>query len=550
MLASSDTAPELGARVRAHLDGADDPVGAAAVAYIIVDRGRVRGAVSAGFADHWISAHGLAFAARAFAELGGMYFSEGGLRWDGGADGSYVIGSYWWSDETVTRRFRTFMAAASDRDHQEAVDGWPRTGAPRCMRLLAGYLVPTRLDWVDECCADTTYWRVEVLQRMLLRSLGSPGQARLVGRSAHVPEDGAQDTAATLVAGVGPDALGILVRSFIWPDEPEHRASLDAIAQLPTDEAFQTLVDQIGDKAARPALLAAMARFPVRAARLLAPIAAGTSTTSLGVAELIRGRLRSEPGLGAAVLSALPAETRKIVEPLAVTSARYAEAPAHELPRLLTEPPWTRARAKRAPVVIDGLRPPAEQLIAWAPGEREGRLRLAQGLVWTVSGKTPEEWAKLIADYADGCGNPYLEKHIFVSGPEDAARPLVADWHPRETTYAAMVIAGRHCPVRGRRAAVRAARRHVRPGAPCRPAAAVPRRRGRRAHGRLVRPAQRRAGKRAALVPAARPGRGAAAGPGGARQGGRGTPQRRGRTAAARRRSGRRGGLRGGGRLR
>ncbi|WP_260610821.1 hypothetical protein [Streptomyces sp. WAC06614] len=50
------------------------------------------------------------------------------------------------------------------------------------------------------------------------------------------------------------------------------RTPAEALAELPCDPAFRTLLDRIDDRVVRPLLKAAAHRYPVRALRLLAPV--------------------------------------------------------------------------------------------------------------------------------------------------------------------------------------------------------------------------------------------------------------------------------------
>src|SRR2546423_12251204 len=73
-------------------------------------------------------------------------------------------------------------------------------------------------------------------------------------------------------AAVGPAAAPFLAG---WFDDGHGSADalkrvLAVLATLPTDEAFQLLLDRADRKYVQPALLDAMRRYPVRALRLLA----------------------------------------------------------------------------------------------------------------------------------------------------------------------------------------------------------------------------------------------------------------------------------------
>ena len=71
---------------------------------------------------------------------------------------------------------------------------------------------------------------------------------------------------------LGPAIAPLLAKELDHPYQlaDSRKQVLKVLAALPTDEAFTILLDRLDAKYVRPAVLAAMSRFPLRAARLLA----------------------------------------------------------------------------------------------------------------------------------------------------------------------------------------------------------------------------------------------------------------------------------------
>jgi hypothetical protein len=189
-----------------------------------------------------------------------------------------------------------------------------------------------------------------------------PEWAALVAGPPLVPS--AAHEAYALVAGLGAKALPALEdMSEVggWIDGSEQRAAADAMSVIPTDEAFlslltratQSLADDVSTNQAASnerhfgeALERAMARFPRRAIRLLAPLAVGRGLAVERYRGLLTLVVRRAPDVARAMLGALPDEGRGVVVEL-LERARALEPAAHDaLPSVLREPPWARKRKK------------------------------------------------------------------------------------------------------------------------------------------------------------------------------------------------------------
>jgi hypothetical protein len=96
----------------------------------------------------------------------------------------------------------------------------------------------------------------------------------------------------TIVDGVGPAAAPTLARWFDHRDcgADVRKRLLAILAELPTDEACQLLIDRLGHPYVPPVMRRAIKRFPQRATRLLLRTAAtGSSPTAATARNLLRG---------------------------------------------------------------------------------------------------------------------------------------------------------------------------------------------------------------------------------------------------------------------
>ncbi|MBE1537236.1 DUF4132 domain-containing protein [Actinomadura algeriensis] len=394
--------PELRDAARRHLGGEPDAVGAAVVAAAVLagenddldtDR-RCRP-----FVDLWRAEHGLGFAACAALELGRLRLP---VR-DGGrvpvpneSSSLGVIG------EETLRYVRRLLVAAADAEHADAVRclAEHRTTAPR--RRVASYLVPAEADWLEESAADPT----NGYEDRLLKLHSINRVERLTDSLTLFHPDVERGLIGTLVDGCGADVLPILLASF--DDRPSARAAdilLEAVAMLPSDEAFAALVERADRDRVRPALLSMMERFPERAARILA------ATDTVRAMELLRIHVTARPELEELLPEGARAVLRGREEP--------PEADPASLPAPLCGLPWDE------PVkpVVTGPEAPATRTIVWADGEREE---------WTLAGlddfPVPDDvdWDDLETAFEKFQTTKRVALALY--GAEEKVRPLLAGW--------------------------------------------------------------------------------------------------------------------------
>ncbi|QKG20398.1 DUF4132 domain-containing protein [Actinomadura verrucosospora] len=437
VLALPGTPPEVATAARAYLGGEADPVGAAAVALVTAPlhgqhgRGRPNP-----YVDAWAEEHGVPFAACAYIALAGLWadFTVPGsaIKWNGVRERKPSEDYCWWLHEDTAKRLRALLAAADDRAYAEAVERMARRRGSVLQKIVASYLAPERAEWFAELCADPvgTLRAVGHGDRwMLLCSFGERDHVDLFGLSLDYSSRG-PGVIASLVDGVGPDAvLDLLTDSLDTPylDSDGARSLLDALAALPLDAAFQALLDRLDRKYVGPAVLAAARRFPARALRLLAAAADRPAA-----ADLLSAHVRAEPAVAAGLLPALPETARAAVRAALDAGARVPEADPASLPPLLVDPPWNRPRAKTKPVVIKDLPAPGTRAMAWRPGEREE---------WTVDlhhywrWVDRLDWPTQVAKFRKGELLDHMQPMLFVEGPEELVRPLLAGWTPPEPWY-------------------------------------------------------------------------------------------------------------------
>ncbi|GAA3929662.1 hypothetical protein GCM10023085_08780 [Actinomadura viridis] len=402
--------PGLVAATRRHLRGEDDPLGAAVAGQIVTRQESIQSDHLTALVDAWCTEHGVAFAAAAVAALSK---AEPTWRWieRGEATEAWVRlrnpkekYGHWWSTRGAARRMRAVLAAADGTEYDRAVARLEDYRDDPLLRLVTAYLVPTRQDWVNECLDEIDNGLRHSRDWMLWCSVRSAEQLVPLGPLGWMA--GQADLVTTAVDGAGAALAPVLAEAYDSATRADaRRHTAESLAILPTDEAFQALLDRAGKERVQPALLAAMKRFPARAARLLPPAASGTGKAAALAAELLSDHLLAHPELA----------------PEPPATARVPEASAAELPASLADPPWTRKRPAREPVVIDGLLPFTDPAVRWKRGERK---------LWSSTYHRKEDWAQWLADYEKGLLQPWQETILFLNGPKERVRPLFGAWSP------------------------------------------------------------------------------------------------------------------------
>ncbi|GAA4387639.1 hypothetical protein GCM10023088_60010 [Actinomadura verrucosospora] len=410
--------PELAEAARRHLDGRPDPAGAAVVAAVtsMGVGGHQGDKVCRAYVDAWVGEHGLGFAACALVELSRTKaVRKGGGTWLGTSVGAQRVTDEYALQipEQEAKRVRGLLAIASDADYADAVERLAAHRSGWCASWLVSYLVPTREDWVDECCAaPPPQTRRHDLLGMVMPALGKPEQlaAAFPARGLYWGQ-ASRALLASMADGIGPGVLPFLLTEVdgLSLESEDRKRIFETIAILPTDEAFQALLDRLDRKHVRAAVGEAARRFPVRALRLLA---------RAGADDLLASHVEAHPDLAGAELPGLPEDVAAAVRRVAAASARVPEAAPGELPAVLADPPWLNPRRP----VLKGLTVPEARLV-WREGERE------EWLQWDPKTEKPDapDWEALVGAYTSA-GHDSGNVQLMVYGPEELIRPLMPRW--------------------------------------------------------------------------------------------------------------------------
>ena len=417
---------EIAGPARAYLTGADvTPLGAGVVAAaalitLFEGLGAYEFTSATRLADALVHEHGVPFAAAATVHAVGVAFRQGQYlvrRTD-----RYLSAPL----EAMAQRVRAHLAAAPDEPYAQAVQALADLrGGPTVQRIVAAYLVPDQVAWVDELCAELAAAGTRVTEPQVLCALSTAEQLDRIADLVHPWVLALSGVAMTLAEGVGPAAATALMRWFDDVDADVRRRLLAVVAHLPSDEAVRALIDRMDQKFVAPVLGEMLGRYPQRAVRVLGEASGGSSAKARAAAELLRRHVLAYPDAVAAVALTLPPEVRARVESAVARTVRVREADPATLPRVLVAPPWTVKRAAPKPVVVAGLTPTIERGMAWAPGERQS---WAATQPWRIP---DSKWEKLVQRPVEKLGwgdrGPAL-----AHGPESYVRPLLDTWRPRD----------------------------------------------------------------------------------------------------------------------
>ncbi|MEV7954290.1 DUF4132 domain-containing protein [Streptomyces sp. NPDC088141] len=424
----------LSDHLRSHVAGSPSPVGAAALAAVV----GLHPVPDSAWADHWCERYGLPFAARAAVELFSVeanWQQSGSRRSDPWLE--TLAGprhAYWARDRRpAIDRVRALLAAADEETYLQTVEVLAGCRTDALRKIIVSYLVPSETDWVEDLCADPGVGaeRDHTLLAMVFSSLNSAAQME---RFPHRPDftDGVAFI-ATVAEGIGPAIATPLAESLDGNHYYSDRVKLAAnsLVELPTDEAFLGLLAHADSKHVRPALLDAMRRYPVRAARLLTAELHGASTTSSArTLQLLRGHIGAHQELVSLALEGLDAEVVEVVEPLLNPEDLIADAPVDTLPAVLTTPPWSRPRTTVKEVVVTGPAAVSEPSLEWLPEERAAWAATSS---WHAAAHGRDDWGKDTAALRHEVSMGDLRPaRIFVHGPEEVVAPLLPAWDPTD----------------------------------------------------------------------------------------------------------------------
>ncbi|AMS04835.1 DUF4132 domain-containing protein [Acidipropionibacterium acidipropionici] len=399
------------------------PLGVAAMTLAMLSAARAdwttRGKLQQTLPQLWLAQMSLPPAVSCAAGLAGLCREEDVeqmiVRPAGTGDGSQVRAVSWtWAAEAL----RTPVAACEDATHEQVIEVLTSyASAEPLQRLVAAYLAPERGDWAQAA--------LEGADPLPVMALAVPHTGdQLLGLLDRVPSYSVGGTGftnlVTAVDRIGADALPTLKALLDDdPDAAEARNYYSLIAELPSDEALDLLIDHIDDPRAGASVLTATDRRPGPALDLLARRASANQAC----AALLAARVRSDRDLASDVADRLPAgAAARIREVLA--EGDHPDADPSQLPALLVSPPWAGKRSRKAQTVIEGPAAPDDTHLDWLPGEQQEWLTLPN----YRRGDNPPpglSWQQLADQVLAGervWGHLQL---LLINAPDDLLRPLL-----------------------------------------------------------------------------------------------------------------------------
>ncbi|WP_063857187.1 MULTISPECIES: DUF4132 domain-containing protein [unclassified Kitasatospora] len=431
-LSNDQSQQALVAAARGHQAGEANPLGAAVLA-ALTDNADTNHRVTA---DAWVLAHGLTFAALATVEFLGM-------------DGHGPTQRYRTSKPVVRRsppdsapgleerrpaadRIRALLAVADEDTYLATVAALAGVRDNARRRIVVSYLVPSETGWVAECCEKLGIGlrHIPSLRSMLFGSINSTEQVAQLGGRADLSWHGwSVATVGTIADGLGAATAPLLIEELqkSYFDSDTLKSLANALAELPSDEAFGALLERLEDRNVRAATLTAARRFPLRALRMLAEASTGTTPAAAEARRLLPVHVAAHQELVLQVLPELDPAVAELVAPLAKQAERIPDASAEALPALLTSPPWTRKRSGGKPPVVTGLALDAGAELRWRDGEQEAWAGTTSGFSdWQPDERT--DWRNLAGQQRQGRLGAYQEIGLFVRGPVELVEPLLAAW--------------------------------------------------------------------------------------------------------------------------
>lgn len=423
----------------------DDAVGAAvhAMALCSALQWNEREKLGALVADELVVRHGPVFAAEAGAHLGSLVVTSarGAVYVQGGQIDQWIksaqpneLNSY--AIEPVLTRLRAHLAGLDEQTYADVV---ARLAALRqdalSVRVVISYLAPTEQTWVDDDVAALPSLQQGGMHwPMLLASATTRSQVdAIVALSEPWSIARRPELLYSITANVGSDVAGPLVTLFDKDlDAATKKRVLNMVAVLPTDEAFNALIDRIDQKYVSPVVIEAMGRFPARAMRLLAARTGGSDAKARSCKELLRGHLISNPGLAERLGTDLDATSAKALESIGNAVALFPVAPLADVPPVLASPPWEGRKRAAAPIVVTGLAPPTGLAVRWLPGEQQEWANLPVHNYWAK--QTGNDWKAAVAQAVDPTSRyQYGALAILAAAPPDLVRPRLARYTPAHT---------------------------------------------------------------------------------------------------------------------
>ncbi|MBL1078986.1 DUF4132 domain-containing protein [Nocardia sp. 2] len=389
--------------------------------------------------DAWITGHGLMFAVDSVIRLAGMTIP---YQTDTHVRPLHPAACYSKTCRPILRRLRDILTELPEDDYRAVVErlSAQRNPAARSVRLAITYLAPAQQDWLDDDLAAGLQFNQSDRDDAWLGMVASATTLAQVTALWH--PDGRMlawpSSRATVTAVIGPELATLVAEALDKTgSRPDMQRELaDLLAQFPTDEAFDLLLDRIDRKPVRGALQDAITRFPRRALRMLA----ARSARSTVVAGLLRTQTHTHPEIAA--------ELGIVADAPRGTVACDGIATPDELPEFLRTPPWEQPKPSADEIVLRGLGTARPIELSWQAGEQE---------LWADTPTNfPEErpdspaaqdWDTAISAAIANVGNaPYTLVRLFATAPTELVAPhldLLEPDHFWSNTTGMMRLLGR-----------------------------------------------------------------------------------------------------------
>ncbi|PRY58502.1 DUF4132 domain-containing protein [Glycomyces artemisiae] len=363
--------PEITAALRAYLDGAPDPLGAAAAFLVDVAVGTPfwRDREYSQY-DAWLGEHGAVFAAAALLEYYTLRIEtrihSGAGDWRARAEGPLAVTrapddpptAPYRNLVTELQRLRVHLATLPETEYRAVEAALEPQGRDRVQRRARAYAAPSRTDWVDLTCAEQPGWRFAGYDRMLLQSVSSMDQIAASGITRLSAREVDAGVVFTLLDGVGPDCAPLLAAADdlagLDPDQRDLLAGV--LGAIPDDATVRYFTGGIAERRTWDALQTVADRFPVRTLRVIAADAPDLDRDDL---TRLTGLIESKPLLRGPARDALDDADRDRID--ALLERRGLPPETADVPAALTEPPKTRktapawsAMCAASPVLLKG----------------------------------------------------------------------------------------------------------------------------------------------------------------------------------------------------
>ncbi|MFD1371134.1 DUF4132 domain-containing protein [Actinoplanes sichuanensis] len=421
----------------AWLDGASDaaPLGAAAV-MATADHGHWDSSAWANhFADLWIRERGLIFAAEAAVTMASLIVTDDdslsssrqrpGVRHRRDDERRPAVHPS--ATARVLLRVRQALASAPEQTYAQVVDALrPYRDKGLHARTAVAVLVPEERAWFEQDRDDAVAAGDDNLGTLLLLAASTAADvtalATVADRDAFLYS---MNLLVTMIDGVGAAAAAVL---FGWFDDAystdDRKRLLAILVELPGDHVTRGLIERIGVKYVKPALLEHTERFPARALRLLAEGADAPAT-----ADLFRGHLLKHRELAARLGPELSAAATERVEQVLAEAAAVATAPLSVVPPVLADPPWRHLPEPAEPTIITGLTCDDPMTFEWLPGERKQWAALPFQRYEHDGRWDPEVRRQAVLANQLPLRDAFL---FFIDSTTEIALPTLLEWRPHD----------------------------------------------------------------------------------------------------------------------